>query len=68
MLNSNRQTDTSSPVASATPSLEIIEKWLRGLSGAEIRELGEALAHRRAECLARFRIRFQAWLERSGRF
>jgi len=66
MLNSNRQTEKSSPVASATPGLETIEKWLRGLTGAEIQELGEALGHRNAECLARFHIRFQAWLERTG--
>jgi hypothetical protein len=64
MLNSNHQTQAPGFAASANPGLETIEKWLRGLSGAEVRELGQALASRNAEMLARFHIRFQAWLER----
>jgi hypothetical protein len=66
MLNFNRHAAQRVPVATASPALETIERWLRGLTGTEIRELGQALTHRNAECLARFHIRFQAWLERTG--
>lgn len=64
MLNSNHQTQAPGMAASANPGLKTIEKWLRGLSAAEIRDLGQALANRHVATLARFHIRFQAWLER----
>jgi len=66
MLNPNRQTDRPPPTTGAIPGLETIEKWLRGLSRAEIRELREALANHSAERLAPFHHLFKAWLERSG--
>lgn len=65
MLNSNRQSETSSPAASAGRDLEAIVKWLRSLSAAEIRELREALANHDAEKLARFDTRFQTCFDRS---
>lgn len=66
MLNSNRQSETSNPAASASPDLEAIVTWLRGLSAAEFAELSKALANHDAERLARFETRFQTYLYRSG--
>jgi hypothetical protein len=65
MLNSNRQS-MSSPAATASPGLEAIVKWLRGLSASDFGELSEALANQNAEKLARFDTRFQTYLDRSG--
>ena len=64
MLNPNRQ--TPSAAGSSIPGLEIIEKWLRGLSLAEIKELRDAMADHNVERLVPFQRRFKAWLERSG--
>jgi hypothetical protein len=63
--NSNRPSETSSPGASASPDMEAIVKWLRGLSAAEFGELSEALANHDAEKLARFDTRIQTYLYRS---
>ena len=52
--------------AKANPGLETIEQWLRGLPANEVKALGEALANRDEASLVRFRVHFQAWLERSG--
>ena len=66
MLNSNRQSETSSPAATASPDLEAIVTWLRGLSAADFGELSEALAKHDAEKLARFDTRIQTYLHHSG--
>lgn len=66
MTNSNHQSETSNPAASASPALEAIVTWLRGLSAADFGELSEALANHDAEKLARFDTRFQTYLYRSG--
>jgi hypothetical protein len=66
MLNAKQQAETSSAGANANPALETIQKWLQGLPAHEVKALGEALANRDEERLARFRVRFHAWLERSG--
>lgn len=66
MLSNKQQAETSSAAAGASPGLEMIEKWLRGLPAHEIKALGEALANRDEERLTRFRVRFHAWLERTG--
>lgn len=66
MTNSNRQSETSNPAASASPDLEAIVTWLRGLSAADFGELSEALANHDTEKLARFDTRFQTYLYRSG--
>jgi hypothetical protein len=65
MLNS-QNTDRSRVTDRANPGLETIEKWLRALPRAELEALKAALASNHAEGLAGFRIRFHAWLERSG--
>jgi len=66
MLNSNRQSETSNPAASASPDLEAIVTWLRGLSAAEFEELSEAIASHDAERLARFDTRLQTYLNCSA--
>jgi hypothetical protein len=65
MTNSNRQSGMSNPAATASPDLEAIVKWLRGLSAAEFGELSEALAKHDAEKLGRFETRIQTYLYRS---
>lgn len=64
MLNPNRQ--TPSLATGAIPGLETIERWLRGLSLDEIKELRDAMANHNAERLLPFQRRFKAWLERFG--
>jgi hypothetical protein len=59
MFKSSHQSETSSPAASASPDLEAVVERLRGLSGAKIRELREAIANHDAENLAGFLTRFQ---------
>ena len=66
MLNSKNQAQAPSAAVGPSPGLETIEKWLRGLPPADVKALGEALSVHDEERLARFRVRFQAWLERSG--
>lgn len=66
MLNDKQQAEASSAGAGSNPGLETIEEWLRGLPANEVKALGEALSNRDEERLTRFRVRFQAWLERTG--
>jgi hypothetical protein len=67
MADSNLQSETSIPAASASRDLEAIVTWLRGLSAEDIRELCEALANHDAERLASFDTRVEACLNRCGR-
>ena len=66
MFDANRQSKMSSPAATASRDLDVIVKWLRELSAAEIKELSEALANHDALRLARYETWFEACHNRSG--
>ena len=68
MLSSKRQSRISSPTADTSQGPEAIGMWPRALSGAEMRESGEALANQISEMPASFYIRIVARLDRPGVF